>query len=77
VPVPVPVPVLNSAAKCCSMASPARRSFPGGRVLLASALQPRMSELARFASSSGWVWSAMFTPADKRVVTTDDKSAQM
>jgi hypothetical protein len=45
--------------------------------MLAKALQPRMSELARFATSSGCVWSAMFTPAGKRVVTTDDKSAQM
>jgi len=45
--------------------------------MLARALQPRMSELARFTSSSGRVWSAMFTPDGKRVLTTDDKSARM
>jgi len=45
--------------------------------MLARALQPRMSELARFVSSSGRMWSAMFSPDDKRVLTTDDQGAQM
>jgi WD40 repeat protein len=44
--------------------------------MLARALQPRMSELARF-TSSGRMWSAMFAPDGKRVLTTDDKSARM
>jgi WD40 repeat protein len=36
-----------------------------------------MSELARFQSDSGRMWSAIFTPDGKRVLTTDDKSARM
>jgi WD40 repeat protein/serine/threonine protein kinase len=50
---------------------------PGLTFMLARALQPRASELARFPSSSGRMWSAMFAPDGKRVLTTDDKSAQM
>jgi WD40 repeat protein/serine/threonine protein kinase len=50
---------------------------PGTEFMLARALQPRMSELARFASSSGRMWSAMFAPDGKRVLTTDDKAARM
>jgi WD40 repeat protein/serine/threonine protein kinase len=49
----------------------------GVRFIFARALQPRMSELARFTSSSGRMWSAMFAPDGKRVLTADDKSAQM
>ena len=45
--------------------------------MLARALQPHMSELARFASNAGRVWSAAFAPDGKRVLTTDDKSARM
>ena len=50
---------------------------PGVAFMLARALQPRMSELARFTSNSGRMWSAVFAPDDKRVLTADDKSAQM
>jgi WD40 repeat protein len=50
---------------------------PGVAFMLARALQPRMSELARFTSSSGRMWSAVFAPDGKRVLTTDDKSARM
>jgi WD40 repeat protein len=50
---------------------------PGVAFMLARALQPRMSELARFASSSGRMWSAQFTLDGKRVLTTDDKGARM
>ncbi|MEO7732855.1 MAG: hypothetical protein ABIY55_17960, partial [Kofleriaceae bacterium] len=50
---------------------------PGVAFMLARALQPRMSELARFTSSSGRMWSATFASDGKRVLTTDDKSAQM
>jgi WD40 repeat protein/serine/threonine protein kinase len=45
--------------------------------MLARAVRPRMSELARFTSHSGRMWSAVFTPDGKRVLTTDDQSAQM
>jgi WD40 repeat protein len=45
--------------------------------MLARALQPRMSELARFNSRSGRMWSAVFAPDGKRVLTADDKSARM
>ncbi len=44
--------------------------------MLARALQPRMSELARF-TGSGRMWSAVFAPDGKRVLTTDDKAARM
>jgi WD40 repeat protein/serine/threonine protein kinase len=50
---------------------------PGVAFMLARALQPRMSELARFTSSAGRMWSAVFAPDGKRVLTTDDKSARM
>ena len=49
----------------------------GVMFMFARALQPRMSEIVRFANHSGRVWSALFAPDDKRVLTTDDKSAQM
>jgi WD40 repeat protein len=49
----------------------------GVAFMLARALQPRMSELARFTSSSGRMWSAAFAPDGKRVLTTDDKAARM
>jgi len=44
--------------------------------MLARALQPRMSDLARF-TGSGRMWSAVFAPDGKRVLTTDDKAARM
>jgi WD40 repeat protein/serine/threonine protein kinase len=50
---------------------------PGVVFMLARALQPRMSEIARFTSSSGHMWSATFAPDGKRVLTTDDKTARM
>jgi WD40 repeat protein/serine/threonine protein kinase len=50
---------------------------PGTKFMLARALQPRMSEIARFSAEKGRMWSAVFAPDGKRVLTTDDKSAQM
>jgi WD40 repeat protein len=50
---------------------------PAVEFMLARALQPRVAELGRFASSSGRMWSAMFAPDNKRILTTDDKAAQM
>ncbi len=48
----------------------------GVRFMFARALQPRMSELARFASS-GRMWSAVFAPDGKRVLTAGDTGARM
>jgi WD40 repeat protein/serine/threonine protein kinase len=50
---------------------------PGVKFMLARALQPRLSESARFSASSGRMWSAVFAPDGKRVLTTDDKGARM
>jgi WD40 repeat protein len=49
----------------------------GTEFMLARALQPRMSELGRLASSAGRMWSAVFSPDGKRIITTDDDGAQM
>jgi len=43
--------------------------------MLARALQPQMSEQARFSSSFGRMWSATFSPDGRQVVTTDDQEA--
>jgi WD40 repeat protein len=45
--------------------------------MLARALQPRLAEQARLASSAGRMWSAVFSPDGNQVVTTDDKNAQV
>lgn len=50
---------------------------PGVAFMLARALQPRMSEIARLNAGSGRMWSATFTVDGKRVLTTDDTSARM
>jgi WD40 repeat protein/serine/threonine protein kinase len=49
---------------------------PRVKFTLARALQPRMSERGRFMSSSGRMWSALFSPDGNRIITTDDKSAR-
>jgi serine/threonine protein kinase len=45
--------------------------------MLARALQPRLAEQARLPSSSGRMWSAMFSPDGTKVVTTDDMNARI
>jgi WD40 repeat protein/serine/threonine protein kinase len=50
---------------------------PGVAFMLARALQPRLAEQARFTASAGRMWSATFSPDGRRIVTTDDKSAQI
>jgi WD40 repeat protein/serine/threonine protein kinase len=45
--------------------------------MLARALQPRLAERARFASSLGRMWSAAFSPDGQQIVTTDDGNAQV
>jgi WD40 repeat protein/serine/threonine protein kinase len=50
---------------------------PGVKFMLARALQPRLSELGRLTSSSGRMWSSVFSADGKRILTADDKSARM
>jgi serine/threonine protein kinase len=45
--------------------------------MLARALQPGLAEQARFASTSGNMWSARFSPDGRQIVTTDERSAQL
>lgn len=45
--------------------------------MYARALQPRLAEQHRFASSKGRMWSAAFSPDGRSVITTDDDSAQI
>jgi WD40 repeat protein/serine/threonine protein kinase len=50
---------------------------PGVTFMLACAMQPRLAEQARFAATTGRIWSAAFSPDGQQVVTTDDKTAQV
>jgi WD40 repeat protein len=50
---------------------------PSTAFMLARALQPRLTEQARFASSFGRMWSAVYSPDGRQIVTTDDRSAQV
>jgi WD40 repeat protein/serine/threonine protein kinase len=50
---------------------------PSTVFMLARALQSRLAEQTRFASSSGRMWSAAFSPDGRQVVTTDDRNAQI
>ena len=50
---------------------------PGVLFMLARALQPRLAARARFPSTTGRMWSSTFSPDGKRIVTTDDKAAQI
>jgi WD40 repeat protein/serine/threonine protein kinase len=54
-----------------------RDHSPSIAFMLARSLQPRLAEQARFASVKGRMWSATFSPGGHRVVTTDDRSAQV
>ena len=49
----------------------------GVAFMLARALQPLRAEQARFAATSGHMWSAAFSPSGRQIVTTDDRSAQV
>jgi WD40 repeat protein/serine/threonine protein kinase len=57
----------------------AYRRDPAGSTafMLARALQPRLAEEARLASSYERMWSVAFSPDGKQLVTTDDKNAQL
>ena len=50
---------------------------PGLTFMFARALQPRLAEQAQFASTKGRMWSAVFSPDSRRIVTTDDTAAQI
>ena len=50
---------------------------PSTSFMLARAVQPRLAEETRFASSFERMWSAAFSPNGKLVVTTDDRNAQI
>jgi WD40 repeat protein len=52
-----------------------RDPSPSIAFMRARALQPRLAEQARFASSAGRVWSAAFSPDGKQLITTDDQNA--
>ncbi len=54
-----------------------RNHSPSTAFMLARALQPRLAEKARFASSFERMWSAVFSPSGKQLVTTDDRNAQV
>jgi len=54
-----------------------RDHSPSTAFMLARALQPRLAERARLPSTFERVWSAMFSPDGKNVVTTDDRNAQI
>jgi WD40 repeat protein/serine/threonine protein kinase len=50
---------------------------PGVAFMLARALQPLRAEQARFVAATGRMWSAAFSPDGQRIVTSDDRSAQV
>ncbi|HEX4420822.1 MAG TPA: protein kinase [Kofleriaceae bacterium] len=45
--------------------------------MLSRALEPRRAELMQLTSTAGRMWSAMFSPDGRQIVTTDDRSAQI
>ncbi len=47
------------------------------KLMLALAMQPRLAELARFASTYGRMWWATFSPDGRQIATTDDRAAQI
>jgi len=50
---------------------------PSTAFMFARALQPKLAQQARFASSFGRMWSASFSPDSRQIVTTDDRGAQV
>jgi WD40 repeat protein len=50
---------------------------PSTAFMFARALQPKLAEQARFASSFGRMWSAAFSPDGRQIVTTDDRGARV
>jgi WD40 repeat protein len=54
-----------------------REPSPSTAFMLARAMQTRLQEEARFASTFGRMWSATFSPDGTQIVTTDDRTAQI
>ncbi|TMQ20433.1 MAG: hypothetical protein E6J90_16190, partial [Deltaproteobacteria bacterium] len=50
---------------------------PGTAFMLARALQPLRAEEARFTASTEHMWSAVFSPDGRQIVTTDEASARI
>jgi WD40 repeat protein len=50
---------------------------PATAFMLARAMQPRLSEKARFVSTHGRMWWATFSPDGGQVATSDDRAAQI
>ena len=54
-----------------------RDAAPSTAFMLARAMQPRLQEEAQFPSTFERMWSAIFSPDGKQIVTTDDRAAQI
>jgi WD40 repeat protein/serine/threonine protein kinase len=54
-----------------------RDPAPTTAFMLARAMQPRLSELARLQGTYGRMWWATFSPDGRRIVTADDRAAQV
>ncbi len=50
---------------------------PATEFMFSRALQPRLAELAHLSATTGRMWSAVFSPDGRQIVTTDDKAAQI
>ena len=50
---------------------------PSTAFMLARAMQPRLSELARLQGTYGRMWWATFSPDGRRIATADDRAAQI
>jgi len=50
---------------------------PATAFMLARAIEPRLAEVARFESTYGRMWSAIFSPDGAQIATTDDRAAQV
>jgi WD40 repeat protein/serine/threonine protein kinase len=49
----------------------------GAAFMLARAVQPRLAELVRLTSSSGRMRSAVFSPDERQIATSDDRDARI
>jgi WD40 repeat protein/serine/threonine protein kinase len=69
----------ESAAAQLHLAEAYRRGDHSSSVefMLARALQPRIAQQARFAATTGRMWSAVFSPDGRQIVTTDDTCARI
>jgi hypothetical protein len=54
-----------------------RDPVPATAFMLARAMQPRLSELARLQGTYGRMWWATFSPDGSQVATADDRAAQI